>query len=59
MSPSKEEIIKQLEDLLNECLESYNQEYTFKIEDIDLEKQTGKATFTFCIIDGQAYFQGY
>ena len=59
MNLNKNDIKLQLTNLLNECLESYNQEYSFKIEDIDLKKQTGTATFKFCIIDRQAWFNGY
>jgi len=55
----KEQIIQKLSAMLNECLESYNQQGTFTITDIDLDKSTGTATFTWCECEGEPCFSGY
>lgn len=44
-------IMEDLQDILDECLESGNQEGSFKIKSIDLEKRTGVAEFTIAIDD--------
>lgn len=60
-SLGEEKVKKMLEDMLNDCLESYNQEYSFQITGIDLEK--GKMQVEFNIVavpeDNYVGFQGY
>lgn len=60
-SLGEEKVKKMLEDILNDCLESYNQEYSFQITGIDLEK--GKMQVEFNIVavpeDNYVGFQGY
>jgi len=55
----KKEIIAKLEDMLDECLRSSNQEGTFKITDVDIDKGKGTATFRWCMCEGEPYFNGY
>jgi hypothetical protein len=59
MTDKQKEIAKKLETLLNECLNSYNQEGTFKITFIDEESGKGTAEFTWCMCEGEPYFNGY
>ena len=61
MEYPKEEIKRRLHDLLDECLEGLNQEGSFEIKKIDLEKR--KCTVEFDIIinkeDDYVGFAGY
>lgn len=57
-----EEIVKnKLTDLLNECLESMNQEYSFKVKSVDLENMKMNVDFEIIIVEEDEYigFQGY
>jgi len=60
-SLGKEKVKKMLEGMLSECLETNNQEYSFKTTAIDLEK--GKMQVEFDIIavpeDNYVGFSGY
>ena len=57
-----EEIVKyKLIGLLNECLESKNQEYSFEVKSIDLKNRKINIDFDITIIEEDNYigFQGY
>ena len=60
---SKEEIIKKLQDMLDECLESNNQEGTCIITNLTIDKDnqggTGIINFTWTMCEGKPYFNGY
>ena len=60
---NKEEIIKELQNMLDECLESNNQEGTCKITDLTIDKDkqsgTGVINFTWTICEDKPYFNGY
>jgi len=50
-----------LTNLLNECLESMNQERSFEVKNIDLKKMKFTVEFNIVIVDDDDYigFQGY
>lgn len=57
-----EEIVRSaLGNLLNECLESANQEYSFKIKNVDLENMKFDVEFNIVIVEEDNYigFNGY
>jgi len=60
---SKEEIIKQLQYMLDECLEYNNQEGTCTITDLAIDEDnqggTGIINFTWTMCEGKPYFNGY
>jgi len=61
MTLDKEEITRSLTELLNDCLESINQENSFKVVSTDLDRM--KFTVEFDIVtvpeDGFIGFAGY
>jgi hypothetical protein len=61
MNKTAEEIKKILTDLLNECLASGNQEHSFTVTGIDLEKMKFSVEFDIVQIpeDGYIGFSGY
>ena len=67
MKWSKEEVSAKLQDLLNECMESANQEGSLKIDSIQFEDDdrmegTGTIKFVWCTPEPeneQPYFVGY
>ena len=63
---SKDEIKRKLQDMLDECMSSINQEGSLVITDIDVgdsgEDGTGTIKFDWCTPEpenGQPYFVGY
>ena len=60
-SLGEEKVKEMLEDMLNQCLASYNQEYSFKTTSIDLEKGKMHVEFNIVAIPQENYvgFQGY
>ena len=60
---SKEEIIKKLQYMLDECLEYNNQEGTLWIADLTIDEDdqggTGVINFTWSMCENQPYFRGY
>jgi len=56
-----EEVKRHLEDLLNECLESCNQERSFTVTDIDLDAATFSVEFNIAYVEEDDYigFAGY
>ncbi|HRZ18747.1 MAG TPA: hypothetical protein P5136_01705 [Methanofastidiosum sp.] len=61
MMYTKEEVTQQLTDLLNECLEGANQEYSFRVIDTDLVAMKFTVEFNIVINEDDNYigFQGY
>jgi hypothetical protein len=61
MNISEERIREDLSDLLNECLESYNQENTFEIVSVDMKNKKVLIEFDFVIVEDDDYigFAGY
>lgn len=57
----KKEVEKQLTDLLNDCLESANQEYSFKVTSVDLVNMKFNVSFNIVVVEEDDYigFQGY
>jgi len=63
----KDEIKSKLQDMLDECMSSYNQEGSLEITDIEFNEDdttsgTGTIKFDWCIPEpknGNPYFQGY
>jgi len=56
---NEQEIIKSLQELLDTCLESSNQEGSIKIKSVNIDENTGTATFDWCLCEGEPYFVGY
>jgi hypothetical protein len=58
---TKEEVNKILTDILNDCLSSANQEYSFKVDKVDLENEKFQVTFNIVQVEDDNYigFQGY
>lgn len=57
----KEEVKEQLESFLNECLSSSNQDYSFEVKEIDLERCKMLVEFNIVAIPEDNYigFQGF
>ena len=60
-SLGEEKVKKMLEYMLNECLETNNQEYSFKTIGIDLENGKMQVEFNIAAVPKDNYvgFQGY
>ena len=56
---TEEKIIKELQELLDGCLSNANQEGKIKITSVNIEENTGTATFEWCLCEGEPYFRGY
>ncbi len=56
-----EEVKQHLEDLLNDCLESCNQERSFTVTSIDLDAATFNVEFNITYVEEDDYigFAGY
>jgi len=56
-----EEAKFRLTDLLNECLESANQEHSFEVTSIDMDNLKFNVSFNIVIVEEDNYigFQGY
>lgn len=61
MELSKEEVKEILEDLLNECLASYNQEHSFTVTNVDLDAGKFSVDFDIVVVESDKYigFAGY
>jgi len=63
---NKEEIKKELQEMLDECMSSYNQEGSLVITDIEIDEDgeygqegSGNIEFTWCTPEDKPYFVGY
>jgi hypothetical protein len=58
---TKEEVEAILTDLLNDCLENMNQEYSFKVKEVDLEREKFIVEFNIVQYEPDDFigFQGY
>lgn len=61
MELSKEEAKSRLEDLLNDCLESCNQERSFTVTNVDLDAGVFSVDFNIAVVEEDDYigFAGY
>lgn len=58
-STKTEQITKSLTSLLNDCLETANQEHSFKVIETNLETEKFIVAFDIVEIDGEYMFRGY
>ena len=58
---NKKSVEKILKDMLNDCLESYNQGYSFQVTKVDLEKMKFSVDFNIVVVEEDNYvgFTGY
>ncbi len=61
MKPTEEEVKLTLEELLIECLASYNQEHSFTVTNVDLDAGVFSVDFNIAIVEEDDYigFAGY
>jgi hypothetical protein len=61
MKLTEENVKKQLTELLNDCLSSANQEYSFEVKKVDLKNMKFTVDFNIVVVPEDNYigFQGY
>lgn len=61
MELKQQEVKSRLEDLLNECLESCNQERSFTVTNVDLDAGIFSVDFNIAVVEEDGYigFAGY
>ena len=61
MKITKEGVERDLTDMLNECLESANQEGSFEVTSVDLKNMKFNVSFNIVVVEEDEYigFQGY